>query len=164
MSSRKSGRSRKNNPVTLKICYRLIKFLCPKSLFVHRTYILFIFSISSNRLYSLSWLVYLIPIIVTISLPLQFLFSQLFIVVVVVVVQLLHICKFFFEVVSSLIIKYTELYYFKRSSITHKVFLASSTSISAHLALGNPKIPELIAGIEILLKFLLKQVSSFTAN
>ena len=33
-------------------------------------------------------------------------------------------------------------------------FLASCTNILAHLSLGNPKIPELIAGIEILLNFI----------
>lgn len=100
----------------------------------------------------LFWSDYIIPAIVTISSPLQFLFSP--VVLVLVVDQLFVSAKFSPEVVYRFIINNTEFYYFKRSSVIHKVFLASPTSILAHLSLGNPKIPELIAGIEIDLNFL----------
>lgn len=125
MSSRKCERSIKNKPYDSKDLLSINKVPCTKNLFVHRTYILFTRSISSNRLYfcleglsgshnSYSFVaaaIFVQPVIVVV-------------VVVVVVVQLLQICKFFFEVVFSLIINYTEVYYFKRSSITHKVFFS----------------------------------------
>jgi hypothetical protein len=122
MSSRKSRCSRKYKPCNAKDSLSINKVPCTKSLFVHRTYILFIFSTSSKRLYScLGWLSdsHNSYIIVAVAISVQ-----LDVVVVVVVVQLLHIYKFFFEVVCSLIINYTELYYFKRGSITHKVFFS----------------------------------------
>jgi hypothetical protein len=116
--------SKKNSPVTLKIRIRLIKFLVTRIyLFARLTssfpsllaqivciFVLADLSGSHNNYNIVAPAIFVQPVIVVV------------IVVVVVVVQLLHICKFFFEVVCSLIINYTELYYFKRSSITHKVF------------------------------------------
>ena len=111
--------------MTLKIRYRLIKFLVPRIyLFTGLTsslpsvlaQIVSIFCLGRLKLFHNSYNIVAVAILVQ---PVT-----VVVVVVVVVVQLLHICKFFFEVVCSLIINYTELYYFKRSSITHKVFFS----------------------------------------
>jgi hypothetical protein len=108
--------------MTLRICYRLIKFLVPR---------IYLFTGLTSSLPSV--LAQIVSIFVLAGLTgshnsynivAAAIFVQPVTVVVVVVVQLLHICKFFFEVVCSLIINYTELYYFKRSSITHKVFFS----------------------------------------
>jgi hypothetical protein len=108
--------------MTLKICYRLIKFLVPR---------IYLFTGLTSSFPSLLDQIVCIFVLAGLSgshnsynIAAPAIFVQPFIVVVVVVVQLLHICKFFFEVVCSLIINYTELYYFKRSSITHKVFFS----------------------------------------
>jgi hypothetical protein len=103
----------------LKICYRLIKFLVPR---------IYLFTGLTSSLPSV--LAQIVSIFVLADLigshnSYNVVAPAIFVqpvTVVIVVVQLLHICKFFFEVVCSLIINYTELYYFKRSSITHKVF------------------------------------------
>lgn len=106
--------------MTLKICYRLIKFLVPR---------IYLFTGLTSSFPSLLDQIVCIFVLAGLSgshnsynIAAPTIFVQP--VIVVVVVQLLHICKFFFEVVSSLIINYTELYYFKRSSITHKVFFS----------------------------------------
>jgi hypothetical protein len=119
------GVQKRINPVTLKIRIRLTKFLVPRIyLFTGLTssfpsllaqivciFVLAGLSGSHNSYNIVAPAIFVQPVIVVV-------------IVVVVVVQLLHICKFFFEVVCSFIINYTELYYFKRSSITHKVFFS----------------------------------------
>jgi hypothetical protein len=116
--------SKKNNPVTLKIHIRLIKFL------VTRIYLFTRLTSSFPSLLAQIVCIFVLaglsgsPNNYNIAAPAIFVQPVIVVVVVVVVVQLLHICKFFFEVVCSLIINYTELYYFKRSSITHKVFFS----------------------------------------
>jgi hypothetical protein len=57
-----------------------------------------------------------------ISSPLQFMFSP--VVLVLVVDQLFVSAKFSPEVVYRFIINNTEFYYFKRSSVIHKVFFS----------------------------------------
>jgi hypothetical protein len=108
----------------LKICYRLIKFLVPR---------IYLFTGLTSSFPSLLDQIVCIFVLAGLSgshnnynivAPAIFVQPVIVVVVVVVVVQLLQICKFFFEVVFSLIINYTELYYFKRSSITHKVFFS----------------------------------------
>ena len=109
--------------MTLKICYRLIKFLVPR---------IYLFTGLSSSFPSLLDQIVCIFVLAGLSgshnsynIAAPAIFVQpVIVIVVLVVVQLLHICKFFFEVVSSLIINYTELYYFKRSSITYKVYLS----------------------------------------
>jgi hypothetical protein len=119
------GVQKRINPVTLKIRIRLAKLLVPRIyLFTGLTssfpsllaqiaciFVLAGLSGSHNSYNIVAPAIFVQPVIVVV-------------IVVVVVVQLLHICKFFFEVVCSLIINYTELYYFKRSSTTHKVFFS----------------------------------------
>lgn len=126
----------------LKICYRLIKFLVPRIyLFTGLTsflpsvlaQIVSIFVLagltgSHNSYNIVAAAIFVQPVTVVV-------------VVVVVVVQLLHICKFFFEVVCSLIINYTELYYFKRSSITHKVFFSFLYQYFCTSSFREPKNP-----------------------
>lgn len=126
--------------MTLKICYRLIKFLVPRiylftgltssfpSLLdqIVRIFVLAGLSGSHNSYNIAAPAIFVQPVIV---------------VVVVIVVQLLHFCKFFFEVVSSLIINYTELYYFKRSSITHKVFFSFLYQYFCTSSFREPKNP-----------------------
>ena len=119
MPSRKSGVQKRINPMMLKICYRLMKFLVTR-----------IYSFTGLISSLPSVLAQIVSIFVLLGLAgshnsYNIVAAAIFVQtvsVVVVVFQLLHICKFFFEVVCSLIINYTELYYFKRSGITHKVF------------------------------------------
>jgi hypothetical protein len=125
--------------MTLKICYRLIKFL------VRRIYL---FTGLTSSFPSLLDQIVCIFVLAGLSgshnsynIAAPAIFVQPVIVIVVVVVQLLHICKFFFEVVSSLIINYTELYYFKRSSITHKVFFSFLYQYFCTSSFREPKNP-----------------------
>jgi hypothetical protein len=118
MPSRKSGVQKRIYLMMLKICYRLIKFLVTR-----------IYSFTGLISSLPSVLAQIVSIFVLIGLAgshnsYNIVAAAIFVqtVPVVVVAQLLHICKFFFEIVCSLIINYTELYYFKRSGITHKVF------------------------------------------
>ena len=121
MSSRKSGRSIKNKPYDAKALLSINKVLVPR---------IYLFTGLTSSLPSV--LAQIVSIFVLADLigshnSYNVVAPAIFVqpvIVVVVVVQLLHICKFFFEVVCSLIINYTELYYFKRSSITHKVFFS----------------------------------------
>jgi hypothetical protein len=107
MSSRKSGRSIKNKPYDAKALLSINKVLVP-------------------RIYLFTGLISSLPSVLA-QIVSNFVLAGLTgsdnsyniitvailvqpVTVVVVVVQLLHICKFFFEVVCSLIINYTELY------------------------------------------------------
>jgi hypothetical protein len=124
----------------LKIRYRLIKFLVPR---------IYLFTGLTSFLPSV--LAQIVSIFVLAGLTRSHnsynivaatIFVQtVTVVVVVVVVQLLQIRKFFFEVVFSLIINYTELYYFKRSSITHKVFFGFLYQYFCTSSFREPKNP-----------------------
>ena len=112
--------SKKNNPVTLKIHIRLIKFL------VTRIYSFTGLTSSLPPLHAQAVFFVLVRLYDSsnshISSPLQFLFSP--VVLVLVVDQLFVSAKFFLEVVYRFIINNTEFYHFKRSSVIHKVFFS----------------------------------------
>ena len=124
----------------LKIRIRLIKFLVPR---------IYLFTGLTSPFPSLPAQIVCIFVLAGLSgshnsynIAAPAIFVQpVIVVVVVVVVQLLHICKSFFEVVSSLIINYTELYYFKRSSITHKVFFSFLYQYFCTSSFREPKNP-----------------------
>ena len=125
--------------MTLKIRIRFIKFLVPR---------IYLFTGLTSSFPSLLAQIVCIFVLAGLSgshnsynIVAPAIFVQPVIVVVVVVVQLLHICKFFFEVVCSLIINYTELYYFKRSSITHKVFFSFLYQYFCTSSFREPKNP-----------------------
>jgi hypothetical protein len=110
MSSRKSRCSRKYNPCDAKDSLSI-----NKALLVPRVYLFTGFASSlSSVLAQIVSILFLAGLsyshnsynIVAVANSVQ----PVVVVVVFVVVQLLYICKFFFEVVCSLIINYTELY------------------------------------------------------
>jgi hypothetical protein len=123
----------------LKICYRLIKLLVPR---------IYFFTGFTSSFPSLLAQIVCIFVLAGLSgshnsynITAPAIFVQPVIVVVAIVDQLLHICKFFFELVCSLIINYTELYYFKRSRITHKIFFSSLYQYFCTSSLREPKNP-----------------------